>query len=229
MSNLNSCIFHFSSNFFIPNVISLVLLSALHLRNIGHQTIQPQPIPRKMEIRTSNSSTEICRICRFGDNEPCLLMDCPCKCTGSIGKVHENCLTQWMRFRNEDWCEICKDKFIWSKNSDSKSGWELGWIRSKRLFRWPYLGIFVKRKLQIISIWPIYNFNLVKMQDFLSIDRCNQGRSRLPTIFVMIVFHTFTASYGGWTIICLFKWLESIGKWWVDVGDEDTEYLVDAE
>lgn len=93
MSDFDSCIFYFSKSFFIPNVISLVLVSALYLRNIGHQAIRPQPIPPKMEIRTStNPSTEICRICRFGDNEPCSLIDCPCKCTGSIGKVHERCL-----------------------------------------------------------------------------------------------------------------------------------------
>lgn len=219
MSDLNSCIFYFSSNFFIPNVISLVLISAVHLKNIGRQAIQPQQIPLKMSIKTSNSNTEICRICRFGDSEQCLLMDCPCNCTGSIGKVHEKCLIQWTRFRKRDSCEICKNKFAWGNNL--KSGWELSWIRCKRLFRGRYLGILIKRTFQIISIWPIYSFSLVKVQDILSIDRCHHGLSRLSTVFLMIAFHTFTALYGGWTILNIFKWLGSTGEWWADVEEED--------
>ncbi|KAA6402255.1 MAG: hypothetical protein EZS28_002217 [Streblomastix strix] len=55
-----------------------------------------------------------CRICRATDPELTLLR--PCDCKGSVGFVHLECLSEWVKScqsTNRDWenCEICKKKY----------------------------------------------------------------------------------------------------------------------
>lgn len=35
----------------------------------------------------------------------------PCICTGSIKYIHQECLTQWMRYSRKEFCELCGHKF----------------------------------------------------------------------------------------------------------------------
>lgn len=35
----------------------------------------------------------------------------PCICTGSIKYIHQECLTQWMRYSRKEYCELCGHKF----------------------------------------------------------------------------------------------------------------------
>lgn len=35
----------------------------------------------------------------------------PCICTGSIKYIHQECLTQWMKYSRKEFCELCGHKF----------------------------------------------------------------------------------------------------------------------
>ncbi|KAI8873974.1 hypothetical protein GQ42DRAFT_1108 [Ramicandelaber brevisporus] len=57
----------------------------------------------------------ICRVCRGGagsgdadDDEPLFY---PCKCTGSIRYVHQQCLAEWLEHSSKDACELCGHTF----------------------------------------------------------------------------------------------------------------------
>lgn len=53
---------------------------------------------------------DICRVCRSeGCSERPLFH--PCICTGSIKFVHQECLTQWLRYSRKEYCELCNHRF----------------------------------------------------------------------------------------------------------------------
>ncbi|KAF1750414.1 hypothetical protein GCK72_016964 [Caenorhabditis remanei] len=60
---------------------------------------------------TISASRRICRICQMHEGE----MVRPCDCAGTMGDVHEECLTKWVTMSNKKNCEICKSEY-------SKSG-----------------------------------------------------------------------------------------------------------
>ena len=50
-----------------------------------------------------------CRICLDDDNTKNLIS--PCRCKGSMGAVHSNCIEQWIRCGNRKQCELCHTLF----------------------------------------------------------------------------------------------------------------------
>lgn len=71
------------------------------------------PNPQQMEDVSSDEEEEEdeCRVCR-GNAEEGRTLFSPCKCSGSIGLVHQDCLTSWLAVtRGEGRCELCKVKF----------------------------------------------------------------------------------------------------------------------
>ena len=52
------------------------------------------------------SSPHTCRICY----EPCEQTS-PCKCTGSMKYVHQECLDKWIRISGRRTCELCREPF----------------------------------------------------------------------------------------------------------------------
>ena len=57
----------------------------------------------------SDGDLNMCRICYGGSEEESLCS--PCKCTGSIGFVHQSCMFHWIGGRPRMFCEICKHKY----------------------------------------------------------------------------------------------------------------------
>ncbi|RDW65572.1 hypothetical protein BP5796_10264 [Coleophoma crateriformis] len=57
---------------------------------------------------------DTCRICRGegGANEPLFY---PCKCSGSIKFVHQECLMEWLSHSQKKYCELCKTPFRFTK------------------------------------------------------------------------------------------------------------------
>lgn len=56
----------------------------------------------------------VCRICRGSpeeDGDPPLKF--PCRCEGTVGAIHEECLSRWLRYSGKDTCELCKFKYQW--------------------------------------------------------------------------------------------------------------------
>ncbi|OCL08927.1 hypothetical protein AOQ84DRAFT_354254 [Glonium stellatum] len=60
---------------------------------------------------------DTCRICRGeGTTEEALFY--PCKCSGSIKFVHQDCLMQWLSHSQKKYCELCKTPFRFTKLYD---------------------------------------------------------------------------------------------------------------
>ncbi|KAG9570931.1 hypothetical protein KCU97_g15936, partial [Aureobasidium melanogenum] len=66
----------------------------------------------------SPSEGDTCRICRSEGSaaEPLFY---PCKCSGSIKFVHQDCLMEWLSHSNKMHCELCKTPFRFTKLYDS--------------------------------------------------------------------------------------------------------------
>lgn len=61
-----------------------------------------------------DSAPGICRICR-GEGTPEEPLFYPCKCSGSIRDVHQDCLMEWLSHSQKKYCELCKTSFRFTK------------------------------------------------------------------------------------------------------------------
>eukprot|EP00581_Thalassiosira_minuscula_P013446 CAMPEP_0183718392 /NCGR_PEP_ID=MMETSP0737-20130205/11661_1 /TAXON_ID=385413 /ORGANISM="Thalassiosira miniscula, Strain CCMP1093" /LENGTH=1283 /DNA_ID=CAMNT_0025947941 /DNA_START=66 /DNA_END=3914 /DNA_ORIENTATION=- len=67
--------------------------------------------PYDDEISDSDDEEEECRVCRGPAEEGRPLFK-PCKCSGSIGLTHQDCLTSWLDVtRGDGRCELCSTRF----------------------------------------------------------------------------------------------------------------------
>ncbi|KAI8320261.1 hypothetical protein GQ54DRAFT_247879, partial [Martensiomyces pterosporus] len=55
----------------------------------------------------------ICRVCRGEATESEPLFH-PCKCSGSIKYVHQDCLEEWLAHSNKKYCELCGHEYAFS-------------------------------------------------------------------------------------------------------------------
>ncbi|CDZ98172.1 Protein involved in mRNA turnover and stability [Phaffia rhodozyma] len=60
---------------------------------------------------------EVCRVCRSGE-EPGNALYHPCKCSGSIRYVHQDCLMTWLQSSKRKYCELCGHPFQFTKVYD---------------------------------------------------------------------------------------------------------------
>lgn len=61
-----------------------------------------------------NGDPDTCRICR-GEGDPSESLFHPCKCSGSIKFVHQDCLKEWLSHSQKKHCELCKTAFRFTK------------------------------------------------------------------------------------------------------------------
>ena len=66
------------------------------------------------EKKGNPEEPDTCRICRGegSQDEPLFY---PCKCSGSIKFVHQNCLMEWLSHSQKKHCELCKTTFHFTK------------------------------------------------------------------------------------------------------------------
>ena len=62
----------------------------------------------------SLDDSDTCRICR-GEGSKDEPLFHPCKCSGSIKYVHQNCLMEWLAHSQKKHCELCKTPFRFTK------------------------------------------------------------------------------------------------------------------
>ena len=62
----------------------------------------------------SVEDADTCRICR-GEGSKDEPLFYPCKCSGSIKFVHQNCLMEWLSHSQKKHCELCKTSFRFTK------------------------------------------------------------------------------------------------------------------
>ncbi|KPM43677.1 hypothetical protein AK830_g2884 [Neonectria ditissima] len=65
-------------------------------------------------FQNQDSAPSICRICR-GEGTPEEPLFYPCKCSGSIKYVHQDCLMEWLSHSQKKYCELCKTSFRFTK------------------------------------------------------------------------------------------------------------------
>ncbi|TIB90370.1 hypothetical protein E3Q06_00403 [Wallemia mellicola] len=57
---------------------------------------------------------DVCRICRCSSEDDRTLYH-PCRCSGSLKFVHQDCLREWLNVTKKQHCEICKHPFGFTK------------------------------------------------------------------------------------------------------------------
>ncbi|KAL2752949.1 hypothetical protein ACRALDRAFT_1083479 [Sodiomyces alcalophilus JCM 7366] len=70
--------------------------------------------PQNQTADGAGVDPDTCRICRGEgtDDEPLFY---PCKCSGSIKYVHQDCLMEWLSHSQKKHCELCKTSFRFTK------------------------------------------------------------------------------------------------------------------
>ncbi|KAF2015600.1 hypothetical protein BU24DRAFT_421893 [Aaosphaeria arxii CBS 175.79] len=74
----------------------------------------PEPSLSATVPEKSNEDADTCRICR-GDGTAEEPLFYPCKCSGSIKFVHQECLMEWLSHSQKKYCELCKTPFRFTK------------------------------------------------------------------------------------------------------------------
>lgn len=67
----------------------------------------------KIVQEEKQTSEKICRICYDDQSEEKLLS--PCKCSGSVGWVHNSCLQKWISISHKKECSACKYQYQYTK------------------------------------------------------------------------------------------------------------------
>jgi len=67
---------------------------------------------------SSSTEDDVCRMCH-GESEPERPLYFPCKCSGSIRFVHQDCLLQWLKTKSnnvsDSKCELCGEAYKFRK------------------------------------------------------------------------------------------------------------------
>eukprot|EP01113_Clastostelium_recurvatum_P003922 TRINITY_DN11733_c0_g1_i6.p1 TRINITY_DN11733_c0_g1~~TRINITY_DN11733_c0_g1_i6.p1 ORF type:complete len:992 (+),score=148.42 TRINITY_DN11733_c0_g1_i6:50-3025(+) len=61
----------------------------------------------------SDEEEDICRVCRTSAS-PERPLQYPCRCSGSIRYIHQDCLLMWLSHSKAKSCELCGHKFQWT-------------------------------------------------------------------------------------------------------------------
>ncbi|KHJ88490.1 zinc finger, C3HC4 type [Oesophagostomum dentatum] len=137
---------------------------------------------------TSSLERRACRICQSESGE----MVRPCACAGTMGDIHEACLSRWVAMSNKDHCEICQEKYARSgRTLKALRNWERPRIGSEEI-----LSLILIAALIYCLIYLVY---LCEERLFL------ERMSTLPVrsddigrVFVMVVLaSTLLASLCG--------------------------------
>eukprot|EP00842_Homolaphlyctis_polyrhiza_P006798 jgi/Hompol1/7119/HPOL_005196-RA len=62
---------------------------------------------------TNPHITDICRVCRSPGSTTDPLFH-PCRCSGSMKYVHQQCLEEWLQHSGKQHCEICNHPFVFT-------------------------------------------------------------------------------------------------------------------
>eukprot|EP00879_Flechtneria_rotunda_P007361 GHRR01007722.1.p1 GENE.GHRR01007722.1~~GHRR01007722.1.p1 ORF type:complete len:483 (+),score=231.52 GHRR01007722.1:81-1529(+) len=87
-------------------------------------------------LPSDDEDGDCCRICRCPGTAGNALFF-PCKCSGSIKYVHQQCLLDWLQHSGNTHCEVCKHQFVftpvYAKDAPAMLPWnELLWGLAKR-------------------------------------------------------------------------------------------------
>ncbi|RMD41227.1 hypothetical protein DV735_g3923, partial [Chaetothyriales sp. CBS 134920] len=104
----------------------------------------------------SDEGGDCCRICRGeGTHEQPLFF--PCKCSGSIRYVHQDCLMEWLAHSKKKYCELCKTPFRFTKLYDQSMPATLPLPLFLRQLLWHAMGMLLRwlRYVAVIVVWLV--------------------------------------------------------------------------
>jgi len=101
--------------------------------------------------------TEICRVCR-GEGTPDHPLFYPCKCSGSMKYIHQDCLEEWLEHSHKKYCEICNYQFSFSPIYDDSAPEKLSpFVLLKAMFKKTFtLNNIYFRIVLAMSFWLVW-------------------------------------------------------------------------
>ena len=99
---------------------------------------------------------DTCRICR-SEGTPEEPLFYPCKCSGSIKFVHQECLMEWLSHSHKKHCELCKTPFRFTKLYDADMPTTLPWAVFVRRAAVHSALMFIHccRALLVSTVWLV--------------------------------------------------------------------------
>ncbi|KAH8387737.1 hypothetical protein KR093_009220 [Drosophila rubida] len=124
-------------------------------------------------VQTNEEFINLCRICRW-DRVDMEIINCPCKCIGSVGYIHMTCLKKWIMQRRDNRCEICHAMYdITNERASVKQ-----MVRAFCCGR--CCGMIVKHVLFSASLMPLAH--VILQQVLHCMDNLNQGSTEQLTV-----------------------------------------------
>ncbi|EDW05952.1 E3 ubiquitin-protein ligase MARCHF11 isoform X2 [Drosophila mojavensis] len=124
-------------------------------------------------VHSANEFGNSCRICRWhrSDME---IINCPCKCKGSVGYIHLKCLKRWIMHRRDNRCEICNAPYNITADRASLKQMMRAFCCGR------CCGMIVKHVLFSASLMPLAH--VILQQVLHCMDNLNQGSTEQLTV-----------------------------------------------
>ncbi|KAI1860060.1 hypothetical protein JX265_009984 [Neoarthrinium moseri] len=114
-------------------------------------TQQPDPTTGDESVA---GDVDTCRICR-GEGTAAEPLFYPCKCSGSIKYVHQDCLMEWLSHSQKKHCELCKTPFRFTKLYSPNMPQRLPfYVFASHMAKYLFRNVLVwLRAALVISVW----------------------------------------------------------------------------
>ncbi|KAI2612353.1 uncharacterized protein GGS25DRAFT_474956 [Hypoxylon fragiforme] len=126
-----------------------------HLSTTQSNTMAEQPAANVQSLgNDALADPDTCRICR-GEGTADEPLFYPCKCSGSIKYVHQDCLMEWLSHSQKKHCELCKTPFRFTKLYSPDMPKRLPFhIFVTHMAKYIFRNVLVwMRALLVISVW----------------------------------------------------------------------------
>lgn len=125
--------------------------AAASTADMGAMGRGPAPVTGSESVA---GDVDTCRICR-GEGTSGEPLFYPCKCSGSIKYVHQDCLMEWLSHSQKKHCELCKTPFRFTKLYSPNMPKRLPfYVFVSHMAKYLFRNILVwLRALLVVSVW----------------------------------------------------------------------------
>ena len=117
----------------------------------------------KMDLEKQVEDPPCCRVCHE-ESAPDSTLYFPCKCSGTIKYVHQECLIEWLKIskNTNDRCEICGENFSFKNEASTLTTWlRMFYVELLRIPRAILSIVFYICALFIFPIFTHWLFELL--------------------------------------------------------------------
>ncbi|KFD68400.1 hypothetical protein M514_04103 [Trichuris suis] len=122
---------------------------------------------KSAQSSADSEGPDICRVCRM-EGTPEMPLYYPCLCTGSIKFIHQECLTEWLKYSKKEMCELCSHKYEF-----------MPVYHPDMPVRLPFMEVvagFTKSALQVVRCWLHLTFVLAVWLGVVPLAACRLNR-----------------------------------------------------